>query len=266
MNLRDWIVRGDRWARRKLGLKVTLPFDLEAHRLKTEADRSRLIAAADNDLARMILEKRGRVVDKWSHYPAIYDRHFSKYRGTDLKMLEIGVFKGGSLELWRDYFGSTATIFGVDINPECASFVDAPNQVRIGSQADALFLKSVVAEMGGVEVILDDGSHIASHQYASFRALFPLLKDGGLYCIEDIHTSYWPGRYEGGYQRPRTAVELAKGIIDDMHAWYHDCGEQLVSASEVLAVHVYDSICVIEKGRKGKPESIRVGGKGCVVP
>lgn len=266
MNLQDWMVRGNRWLRRKLGLNLKLPFDLEAHRLKTEDDRQRLIAGADNELAHMVFEKRGRVVDKWTHYPAVYDRHFSKYRGSDIKMLEIGVFKGGSLELWREYFGPSATIFGVDINPDCEGFVDAPNQVRIGSQDDPVFLKSVVAEMGGVDVILDDGSHIAPHQSASFRALFPLLKSGGLYCIEDIHTAYWPGSYEGGYQRPGTAIELAKGIIDDMHSWYHARGEQWVPAAEVLAVHVYDSICVIEKGQKKRPESIRVGGTGSVVP
>lgn len=266
MNLQDWLVRGDRWIRRKLGLNVKLPFDLEAHRLKTEDDRQRLIAEADSELARMVFEKHGRVVDKWTHYPAVYDRHFSKYRGTGIKMLEIGVFKGGSLELWRDYFGPSATIFGVDINPDCKNFVDAPNQVRIGSQDDHEFLKSVVSEMGGVDIILDDGSHIASHQSASFRALFPLLKTGGLYCIEDVHTAYWPGSYEGGYQRPGTAIELAKGIIDDMHSWYHAQGEQWVPATEVLAVHVYDSICVIEKGQKKRPESIRVGGSGNVVP
>lgn len=265
MNLQDWMVRGNRWARRKLGLNVKIPFDLDAHRLKKEEDRERLLSAADTELARMVYQKNGRVVDKWTHYPAVYERHFSEYRGTNFKMLEIGVFKGGSLELWREYFGPDATIYGVDINPECAGFVDPPNQVRIGSQDDPEFLKSVVAEMGGVDVILDDGSHNAPHQAASFRALFPLLKDGGLYCIEDIHTAYWPGVYEGGYRRPGTAIEITKSIIDDMHSWYHESGEVWVSAKEVLAVHVYDSICVIEKGAKGRPESIRVGGMGNVV-
>ena len=264
MNLNDWMVGGNRWARQKLGLNVKIPFDLDTHRLTTEDDRERLVAGAGTNLELLVFQKHGRVVDKWTHYPAIYEKHFSQYCGTDFKMLEIGVFRGGSLELWREYFGSNATIFGVDINPECAGFVDAPNQVRIGSQDDPAFLKSVVAEMGGVDVILDDGSHIARHQIASFRALFPLLNDGGLYCIEDIHTAYWPGGYEGGYRRPNTAIELAKGIIDDMHSWYHDRGVQWAPVDEVLAVHAYDSICVIEKGRRGRPASIRVGGAGKV--
>lgn len=264
MNLQDWAVRGNRWVRRKLRLNQKTQFDLAAHRLKTESDRQRLLMEADTELARLVFGKRGRVVDKWTHYPTVYERHFSKYRGTNFKMLEIGVFKGGSLELWREYFGPEATIFGVDINPECAGFVDPPNQVRIGSQDDPEFLKSVITEMGGVDVILDDGSHNAPHQVASFRALFPLLKDGGLYCIEDIHTAYWPGTYEGGYRRPKTAIELTKDVIDDMHSWYHDKGERWAPAKELLAVHVYDSICVIEKGKKNRPESIRVGGTGKV--
>jgi hypothetical protein len=85
-------------------------------------------------------------------------------------MLEIGVFKGGSLELWREYFGPAATIFGVDVNPKCADYVTAPNQVRIGSQDDALFLEKVVLEIGTLDIVLDDDSHIGHHQRRSFES------------------------------------------------------------------------------------------------
>ncbi len=84
-------------------------------------------------------------------------------------MLEIGVSKGGSLALWRKALGDRATIFGIDIDPKCAEFDGKFAKVRIGSQADASFLKSVVDEMGGVDLVLDDGSHVASHQRASFE-------------------------------------------------------------------------------------------------
>ena len=106
-------------------------------------------------------------------------------------MLEIGVFMGGSLALWRKFLGPDAVIFGIDINPSCIAFDGQFACVRIGSQDDPQFLRSIVAEMGGIDVVLDDGSHIASHQRASFDLLFPLLSDGGHYIVEDMHTAYW---------------------------------------------------------------------------
>jgi hypothetical protein len=141
---------------------------------------------------------------------------------------------------------------------DCASFVDPPNQVRIGSQADAAFLRSVVNEIGRLDVVLDDGSHIASHQRASFRALFPLLSDGGLYIIEDTHTSYWP-HMEGGFRRRGSAIEFAKTIVDDMHGWYHNRQGEVVQKDQVASVSFYDSIVVIEKRAHPHPVHIKMG-------
>ncbi len=173
-------------------------------------------------------------------------------------MLEIGVNHGGSLELWRKFFGPQATIFGIDISPECAERVTPPNQVRIGSQADPRFLRGVVEEMGPPDVVLDDGSHHASHQRISFDTLFPLLNDGGLYIIEDVHTSYFPGFSEGGYQRKGTAIEYAKQMIDDMHAWYHRHKAATPTQRLIKAIHFYDSLVVIEKAQIERPFHIQV--------
>lgn len=198
---------------------------------------------------------QGRIVDKWLHYLPVYERYLSAYRNKPFRMLEIGVFKGGSLQMWREYFGEHATMYGIDIDPKCAAYVEAPNVVRIGSQDDPKFLSSVVAEMGGVDVILDDGSHIARHQRASFIALWPLLSDGGLYIIEDMHTSYWPGFLEGGYRRRGTAIEMAKTLVDEMHHWYHTKGGR----DDIGAVCFHDSVAVIEKRRGVRPSYLKVG-------
>lgn len=113
--------------------------------------------------------------------------------------------------------------------------------------------------MGGVDVVLDDGSHVAGHQRVSFETLFPLLNAGGLYIIEDMHTSYWPGSYGGGYRRPGTAIELCKDVVDDMHGWYHDSKGKRVARQEVGAVHFYDSVAVIEKVEHGPPRHVKIG-------
>lgn len=208
-------------------------------------------------LAKIYAEHRGRILHKWVHYLDTYERYFAAYVGRPVRMLEIGVSQGGSLEMWRRYFGPEAIIFGIDINPASATCVDPPNQVRIGSQADPQFLQAVIEEMGPPDIILDDGSHVAAHQTQSFRALFPLLTDGGVYVIEDLQTSYWSDTFQGGYQRSGTAIELAKQLVDDMHHWYHR--EEVAISSDVGSIHFHDAMVVIQKKASKQPMHLHVG-------
>jgi hypothetical protein len=226
--------------------------------LATPEETARLAEETPGELAALFFATRGRMIHKWPHYLPIYERYFSRYRGTGVRMLEIGVSGGGSLDLWRKYFGPEAVIFGIDIDPGCAARVSAPNQVRIGSQADRAFLGSVAAEIGPLDIVLDDGSHVARHQRISFETLFPRLNDGGLYVIEDLHTAYWPD-FDGGYRRPGTAIALIKRLIDDMHGWYHRAPSATPGKEQVGAVHVHDSTVVIEKRRRVAPRQVRVG-------
>lgn len=225
--------------------------------LEIEPFASKIPPAPDCDLAQLAYSGRCRRIHKWTHYFRIYERHLEKYRGTAFKMLEIGVSGGGSLDMWREYFGRQATLYGVDINPDCAKLDTPQTPVRIGSQADPDFLRRVVDEMGGLDVVLDDGSHKAKHQRESFEALFPLLSDGGLYIIEDTHTSYW-WRFGGGLRKRGTAIEFAKRIVDDMHGWYHRRSTNSRAQHEVGAVTFYDSIIVIEKQRHDRPRHVIV--------
>jgi hypothetical protein len=215
--------------------------------------------------AELFANHRGRIATKWAHYFEIYDRLFEQFADgvlmpdgsrRPLHFLEIGVYKGGSLELWREYFGPDAAIFGIDIDPNCAMTDRDDVQVRIGSQADPEFLRSVVAEMGGIDVVLDDGSHVASHQRVSFDTLFPLLSTNGLYVVEDTHTAYWP-RYGGGFRRPGTIIEVAKGMVDGLHWWYFRApvGRRARLAwRDIVSIHFFDSVVAFEKGIRRRPE------------
>jgi cephalosporin hydroxylase len=214
-------------------------------------------AVPNGELATLFFAHDGRGVHKWPHYFAAYERYLGPFRGTPVRMLELGVSYGGSLELWRRYLGEAATIIGVDDDPRC---VDVGN-VRIGSQADAGFLRGVVAEMGGVDIVIDDGSHRAAHQRASLGALWPLLSDGGVYVIEDVHTSYW-WKFGGGYRRPGSAMEVAKSLADGMNAWYHrhhPRSSGVDAAHEVGSVAFYDGLIVIEKQVHDRPTVVKVG-------
>ncbi len=212
-----------------------------------------------SDLEQLFWSKNGPMVHKWHHYFEIYDRYFSRFRGSGVRMLEIGVSKGGSLDLWRQYLGPDAVIYGIDIDPDCARYDGISGQVRIGSQADPDFLASVVDEMGGVDLILDDGSHDSRHIRASLTALFPRLSENGVYMIEDLHAAYWPS-YSGGYGSSIGFMADVKQIIDDMHHWYHDQGQRHVATRDhVAGLHIHDSIVVIEKRRVTRPTHSQQG-------
>lgn len=225
-------------------------------------DQQAVAGPEAGDIERAFFGHKGRIVDKWHHYLPAYDRYFAAFRAAraPVRLLEIGVFLGGSIELWRSYFGPSARIFGVDVDPNCAQFDGESGSIRIGSQDDAAFLTRVVGEMGGLDIVIDDGSHRAAHQRASFDVLYPLLADGGLYVVEDLHTSYWD-EFEGGYDSPGSFISRIKTLIDDMHHWYHDRGQvEPAGRDSVAALHIHDSMVVIEKRPVSNPLHSKRGG------
>lgn len=214
------------------------------------------------DLLDIYAEGADELVHKWHHYLPIYDRYFAPWRNRPLRFLEIGVSKGGSLSMWRRYFGDDAIIFGIDIDENCRAYDGIAGQVRIGSQADPAFLNDVVAEMGGVDVVLDDGSHMMEHIKASLDVLLPKVTDGGLYMIEDLHTAYWPS-WGGGVRVDGNFYNQIRTMIDDMHHWYHQNGQKYPHlASQFTSIHVHDSICVLEKNTPQRPTHSQVQRKG----
>ena len=206
-----------------------------------------------SDLLEFFATNRKYSIHKWHHYIPIYDRYFSAFRGRKVRFLEIGVSKGGSLQMWRKYFGDDAVIFGIDIDPECKTLDGLAGQVRIGSQTDEQFLASVIQEMGGVDIILDDGSHHMDHISASLKFLYPHLSVGGIYMIEDLHTAYWKS-FDGGYRTEKNVFGLIMEVVDDMHRWYHDEGvKQPAISQDCSGIHIHDSIVVLEKNRVYEP-------------
>jgi hypothetical protein len=207
----------------------------------------------NGDLVDLFATNNDYIVHKWHHYIPLYERYFSPFRGRKIRFLEIGVSKGGSLQMWRKYFGDDAIIFGIDIDPECARFNGLAGQVRIGSQVDELFLESVIREMGGLDIVLDDGSHHMKHIPVSLKYLFPHLSNNGIYMIEDLHTAYWK-KYGGGYRAKINFFRSIMDLVDDMHHWYHAKGlKQAVISKDCSGIHIHDSIVVLEKGKVYEP-------------
>lgn len=228
----------------------------------------------EGDLAEIFQATPG--LHKWLQYIPVYEQALGPLRDQPLRFMEIGVDRGGSLDAWSRYLGPQATVVGIDINPWCKQFDDPANNrhVRVGGQQDQAFLHAVVDELGPFDVILDDGSHRPSHMNASFRHLFDRgLVDGGMYIVEDLQTNYWLGFRDA----PTSFVDLAKGLVDTMHAHYPDVPSETafrVGSPDrrvtidvpritklIDSIQFFDSIVVIRKaeGERRLPASTYTG-------
>jgi hypothetical protein len=199
-----------------------------------------------------------RKLFKMEHYLELYDQLLEGWEGRDVSFLEIGVYKGGSLPMWQGFLGPGSKLVFLDIDPACRELALPGTMVEIGDQADPGFLKRMGATYGPFDLIVDDGGHKMHQQITSFRHLWPQLSDRGLYIVEDVHTSYWPG-FGGGFREPASFIEFAKDLIDRMHSWYteDDAGFPLnPMAKEIGGIRFYDSLVVIEKRLKEAPMAI----------
>ena len=214
-----------------------------------------------NPIEQFFNNNTGRSVHKWKHYFEIYDRHFARFRGQSPVVVEFGVSQGGSLEMWKDYFGPGVKLYGIDINPECKQFEDSNVRIFIGDQADRTFLRSIVEAIPPIDVLIEDGGHMMDQQISTFEELFPVVQPNGVYLCEDLHTSYW--RYwGGGYKRRGTFIEYSKNWIDALHAW-HSREPRRLQVSDFTksahSIHFYDSVVVIEKRPMGPPRDGSTG-------
>lgn len=214
-----------------------------------------------NPLEAYFRANQGRLIHKWVHYFDIYHRHFQPYRNKPVTVVEFGVSHGGSLQMWKSYFGPQARIFGVDINPKCAALAERQVEIVIGDQEDRAFLRSLAARVGGIDVLIEDGGHTMTQQIATFEEMWPSIVDGGVFLMEDLHTNYW-SRYGGGLRREGTFIEYAKDLIDRQHAWHmrEDPSLEVDELTRTIrGMHIYDSIIVFDKASVPKPRAEKTG-------
>ena len=216
-----------------------------------------------NPLVKLFYQNKGRQIYKWTHYLDIYHRHFQAYRRKPVTIVEFGVLHGGSLQMWKKYFGRRARIIGVDIEPKCKQFEEKQIEIIIGDQENRSFLRKLRKEIGSIDIIIDDGGHTMKHQNTTFEEMWPALKDGGVYLIEDLHTSYWK-LYGGGLRKRGMFIEFAKGLIDSLHAWHAPKKDKArfpidKYTHSIKAMHVYSSVIVFEKDKIVKPHDEQHG-------
>jgi len=205
-----------------------------------------------------IFNNLNRKCDKFEHYFPLYEKWFGKYVNKSPSILEIGVYRGGSAEMWVKWFGKGTNVLGVDIDPKTKRYQDDNVNIVIGDQSDPNFWRTINQKF---DIIIDDGSHENSHQIQTLISTYNLLNDGGIYWCEDTHTSYYSIRENGGYKNPNSFVEYTKQLIDVLHSNHTNnavgVGEipgdavpqNLIDIyNNIQGIHFYDSVVVIEKG------------------
>ncbi|MEO0684900.1 MAG: class I SAM-dependent methyltransferase [Cyanobacteria bacterium J06649_11] len=214
-----------------------------------------------NQLQQYFENNDKRLIYKYAHYFDIYDRHFSRFKDTDVHMLEIGVNHGGSLQMWKDYFGKDAHIYGVDICTRCKELEEDQVEIFIGSQEDPEFLTELKQKLPRIDILLDDGGHTMKQQITTFEEMFSHVSENGVYMCEDLHTSYWED-FGGGYKNPNSYIEYSKSLIDYLNAWHSKQKDDFFVndfSRSAYSMHYYDSILAIEKKPMSVPTSKKTG-------
>ncbi len=208
---------------------------------------------SDGFLHKYFLNNSSKRLHKWNHYFDIYERHLSRFRGKKVVMLEIGIFGGGSLDMWRAYLGNDAKIVGIDINPDCKQYESDGIEIFIGSQDDPILIKEILKKYPFISIVLDDGSHLMEHMNSSFELLYDHIDQNGVYIVEDTHTCYWPA-FGGGLRQENSFIEKTKNKIDELNA-VHTNEEVAISqfTKSTDSICIYDSVVVFEK----RPQGIR---------
>jgi hypothetical protein len=196
----------------------------------------------------------GRGVWKWRHYFDIYHRHFAKFVGRDVNVLEVGVYSGGSLGMWRQYFGPRCRIYGVDIDERCRVHENNWTRILIGDQGSRDFWTRARAELPPIDILIDDGCHQPEPQIVTLEEMLPHMRRDGVYLCEDIY---------GGPQHD--FYDYVAGLAQ----YLNQCGDARNPGREksegmipapmqngIASVHLYPLVCVIEKAGSAVPDFI----------
>jgi hypothetical protein len=210
-------------------------------------------------------EHIGKVSDKWSLYLDVYDQVFTKFRDRPIKLLEIGVQNGGSLEIWAKYFRRASIFVGCDINKACEAITFADSRIKlvIGNANSHIHHDQVLGLSKEYDIVIDDGSHLSRDIIKSFALYFPSIVDGGIFVAEDLHCSYWR-EFEGGIFDPFSSISFFKRLVDIINHEHwglikervdilrgilsrYECDIDVESLKKIHSVEFINSMCIIRK-------------------
>ena len=200
---------------------------------------------------KLIYENAPYLSIKYDTYFLVYESLLEKYVGKDITIVEVGVFNGGSLFMWREFFGPSARIIGVDLNPIAREWEKHGFEIYIGDQGCENFWQDFFHKVGVVDVIIDDGGHTNLQQVITTHNAIPHVRDGGVLIVEDVHTSYFrefgnPSRY--------SFINFAFRIVDginsrafalrDVYRHFSSCVYSVSFFESIVVFHIDSRLCI----------------------
>jgi glycosyltransferase involved in cell wall biosynthesis len=221
-------------------------------------------------LQQLYLEHKGKLSDKWTLYLSEWDRLFTPYRNQGIRLLEIGIQNGGSLEIWAAFFSKAQKIVGCDIDQKCEvlRYDDERIAVVVADANSDEGEGKILLQAPTFDIIIDDGSHNSSDVVHSFTRYFPHLSEEGFYVIEDLHASYW-GHFEGGLNNPHSSMAFLKRLADIINHehWRNNKSREMLLAGfesefntkfdelvleQIHSIEFINSLCIIKKSPSHK--------------
>ena len=195
---------------------------------------------------------------KLTTYFEVYDELFAEYRGKRIIFVEIGILSGGSLFMWRKFFGPKARIIGIDLNPNAKKWRKYGFEIYIGDQSNKNFWRNFKKKVGSIDILLDDGGHKYEDQIISTECMLNNIKNNGMIVVEDTHTSYMKGFGNKKY----SFINYIKNKIDKINYRYQRLNKEN-SEANIWSIKIYESIVALYIGNKGKlTKSLIIKNKG----
>ncbi len=206
-----------------------------------------------------------RVSLKCDTYFQTYEEMFNSYVGKKITFVEIGVLQGGSLFMWKEYFGKNARIIGIDLHPNAKELEKHGFEIYIGSQSDKNFWKSFYSKVGKIDILLDDGGHVNDQQIITLGESINNINDDGIIVTEDVHTSYFK---KFGNPSKYSFINYSKYLVDVVNSRYPEIKNKKNNdfRKKIYSVSFYESIVAIKINSKKsiEPSTLRNDGEDAI--
>ena len=203
------------------------------------------LSSNDQDLSLNCFKASPHPSFKHTTYFDVYDELFKKFKNKPITFLEIGVLDGGSLFMWRKFFGKDARIIGVDLNPDAKKWEEHGFEIYIGSQSDPSFWENINQKIGPVDIVLDDGGHTYVQQIVTVEKVLDNITEGGLLVVEDTHTSYM----DGFGNKALSFINYVNIWIERINSRFSDFAKS-PGCNRVWSVEIFESIVAFKINHK----------------
>jgi hypothetical protein len=196
-----------------------------------------------------------RVSLKCDTYFQVYEELFSKYVDKKITFVEVGVLQGGSLFMWREYFGKDARIIGIDLHPNAKELEKHGFEIYVGSQSDKNFWKNFYFKVGKIDVLLDDGGHVNDQQIITLGESVHNINDNGIIVTEDVHTSYFK---KFGNPSKYSFINYSKYLVDVVNSRFPETKIKKNNnfRNKIYSISFYESVVAIKINSKKSIEPV----------